>query len=84
MDQTEDLTALAVQIRDAHAAVGAEDEIACVASKRGLEQALVCGDLLIRAKKAAGHGNWLAWLRRECPMISVSTAEAYMLLARHE
>jgi hypothetical protein len=46
-----------------------------------LEHALAAGDALLAAKEAAGHGNWLAWLKRECDL-SEDKAERYMQIAR--
>jgi hypothetical protein len=51
---------------------------------RGMaEHAIRCGELLIQAKRQAGHGNWLPWLSLNCPDISEDTAGRYMKLARN-
>src|SRR5262249_22843249 len=39
------------------------------------------GNLLVDAKRQVGHGEWLDWLRANCPF-SERTAQAYMRLAR--
>jgi hypothetical protein len=46
-----------------------------------IDLAFTVGDELIQAKKDAGHGNWLAWLERECDL-SEDKAERYMRIAR--
>lgn len=49
--------------------------------KRSTAEAIACGRILIQAKKLAGHGGWMTWLKDHAK-ISVSTAERYMHLAR--
>src|SRR5262249_17681705 len=46
------------------------------------QHARVAGQLLIEAKKQVPRGHWLPWLRAECEITSVRTAQAYMQLAR--
>ena len=50
------LTRLAARIRLEH-------EASAIAMKRGLDHAMTAGDLLREAKRLAGHGHWLPWLR---------------------
>ena len=50
--------------------------------QRGLQHAMAAGDLLIKAKRLAGHGNWLSWLRANYVM-SEDTAERYMHIAKN-
>jgi len=72
----DDLGELAAHIQREHEA--------CSASvKRGVEHAKACGYLLNQAKAKLGHGNWLAWLKLECPDINKRTAQSYMRLAAH-
>lgn len=67
---------IAEQIRNAHTR--------CVdAVKVGLDHAKEAGNLLITAKSMIGHGEWLPWLRDNCPEISERTAQAYMRCARN-
>lgn len=40
------------------------------------------GELLIQAKERCEHGEWLPWLKANCPNISERTAQAYMRVAR--
>jgi Protein of unknown function (DUF3102) len=50
--------------------------------KRGIENAITAGNLLIEAKaKLNKHGQWLPWLRANCTM-SERTAQLYMRPAR--
>lgn len=46
-----------------------------------LERAKEAGELLIEAKRLAGHGNWLTWLESNC-RVSASMAEKYVKIAR--
>jgi hypothetical protein len=50
--------------------------------RRVLETAVAIGLDLTRARDLVGHGNFLAWLKREFPG-SERTAQNYMELARH-
>lgn len=46
-----------------------------------LDRAREAGELLIQAKKLAGHGNWLPWLETNCH-VSASMAEKYVKIAK--
>ena len=72
-----DLPALA---RDINAAFRAAQEHA----KTAVECAVEAGTLLLRAKAAVHHGQWLPWLAANCPDIAERTAQAYMRLAREQ
>ena len=71
---TEDLATLAVAINYEHRACAS-------AISAGLEHAIRAGELLIRAKVAVPHGEWLPWLRDRFEG-STRTAQAYMRVAR--
>lgn len=47
----------------------------------GFRDAVRSGAYLLEIKRRVGHGNWLPWLEANFCQ-SVSTAEAYMLLAK--
>ena len=66
---------LAARIRAAHEAAQAG---AC----RVLEDAVRCGELLLEAKRAVGHGRWLPWLA-ENTGIGARQAQNYMRVAQH-
>jgi hypothetical protein len=67
---------IALQINALHAeATRAHESMA--------EYAMQCGELLIKAKAQAGHGNWGCWLAENCPEISQDTAGVYMRLYRN-
>jgi hypothetical protein len=70
-------------IRDLANRIRAEHREVLASTRRGLQHAMACGDLLQRARDEAGHGNWLAWLAANCPEIPERTASQYMRLARH-
>jgi hypothetical protein len=74
------LASLAKQINTYH-------EAAETAYQDALSHAMACGDSLIEAKakvkEKVGHGNWLPWLRENCPVISERTVRLYMQLARN-
>ena len=46
-----------------------------------VKKAAECGLLLIEKKAELGHGNWLPWLAKYCPMISHDTAARYIRTA---
>lgn len=46
-----------------------------------LELAKQAGEMLIEAKRLAGHGNWLSWLETNC-RVSASMVEKYMKIAK--
>lgn len=69
-----DLSALAAEINAAHRAA---QEYA----SKAVERALQAGDLLIKAKSAVQHGQWLPWLAVNCPDIAERTCQQYMKLA---
>lgn len=69
----EDLPALAKAANQTH---GAVEE----AARASLEQARDAGQLLLRAKKAVGHGKWGKWLEKNIKF-SARTARAYMRVA---
>jgi hypothetical protein len=68
------LANLAEQINAAHAA-------ATSALTQGLQHAITTGRLLIEAKKAVPHGEWLSWLAANCT-VSERTSQAYMRVAK--
>jgi hypothetical protein len=67
------LTVLAGRIKAEHAAV-------CDSLKASVRHAMAAGDLLIEAKAALPHGQWLPWLRDHCGF-HLRTAQSYMRLA---
>ena len=71
---TEDLKELAVRINDAHA-------LCKSALSAYAEYAVQAGELLLQAKAAVGHGQWLAWVEAHCTF-SQRTAQVYTQLAR--
>ncbi len=54
-----DLSELAMQIN-------AEGEAAATALTKGFEHAMRAGDLLLRAREAVPHRQWLPWLGANC------------------
>src|SRR5687767_6103104 len=68
------LPVLAELIREAHTSVQ-------MAARLSAERAIEAGQLLIEAKGAVRHGNWLPWLKEHVG-ISDRTARGYMQLAR--
>jgi hypothetical protein len=49
--------------------------------KRSLLDARAAGELLIKAKKQVGHGNWLAWLEKN--LFKERTANNFIRIATH-
>ena len=70
------LTDIAERINVEHGACRA-------AMQRGMEHAFKAGQLLMEAKSGLAHGEWLAWLKENCPDISERTAQRYMRLAEN-
>jgi hypothetical protein len=69
------LDALAAQIN-------AEHEGVCASLRQSLQGAFKCGDLLIKAKRIAGHGNFEDWVHAHCDF-GIRTAQFYMRVARN-
>ena len=67
------LADLSTEINDAHA-------LAMTHAGEAMNNALRCGDLLIKAKATAKHGKWLPWLRQNITF-SERSAQSYMRLA---
>lgn len=74
------MTALALP--DLAQAIEREHQAAHQAARSALEHALECGRLLIQAKAALPHGQWLPWLEANTT-ISARQSQNYMRLHRH-
>jgi hypothetical protein len=72
--QAEDLASLAAQINEKVKAGMAH-------SRQGVQDFRDAGVMLAKAKKLAGHGRWLGWLKKNCPETSERQAQRYMKLA---
>ena len=70
------LEALALAINEEHALA---EQYATMA----IHRARRAGDLMLTAKQRVAHGQWLPWLKANCPTIKDRTARAYMQLARN-
>ena len=68
--------------RDLAGQINDEHDAACRDASSAIDHARRCGLLLIEAKKQQGHGNYLAWLDKNCRQISHSTAQGWVRLAR--
>ena len=68
------LMQLSERVEAAHRAAQAD-------ARSALEHAARCGELLIEAKRAVGHGGWEAWISANCSF-STRTAQGYMRLTR--
>jgi hypothetical protein len=65
-----------------HAAVANREHKECQSMFRNsLEHARTAGEALQAAKDSMKHGEWLKWLKKECPHIPDTTANAYMRVA---
>ncbi len=60
--------------------LNAEHEHFEAALECDLQHAKAAGDLPVQAKALLPHGQWLAWLRENCPC-TARTAQRYMLIA---
>jgi phage N-6-adenine-methyltransferase len=68
-------TTLVTRIQAAH-------EAAQAGARTALENAVLCGELLLQAKDALEHGQWLPWLAANTT-IGVRQAQNYMRVAKH-
>jgi DUF3102 family protein len=50
--------------------------------RKGAACACEAGEILLAAKKLAGHGKWLAWREQHC-RVAETTAQGYMRLAKY-
>jgi hypothetical protein len=66
----------APKIIEAHAAVQGN-------AKTMMEFAILAGELLTKAKKKVPHGQWAAWVEKNCKF-SARTASDYMRMAEHK
>jgi hypothetical protein len=69
------LSTLADEINYEHA-----HALECAVS--AVRRARRAGELLLQAKEQCEHGEWLPWLKANCPRVSERTAQAYMRVAR--
>ena len=76
------MSKLVPQLPDLVTQINAEHAQARSAFRKGLDHAVACGKLLIRAKNSLPHGQWLPWLEEHCPDISERLAQRYMRVAR--
>src|SRR5262249_35839175 len=74
---TDKALSLVPQILTAH-------QEAVTIGKRSLDAAIKCGELLLKAKEAVGHGDWSEWLEKNCHDTKPRTARTYMQLADPE
>ncbi|MEM1186806.1 MAG: DUF3102 domain-containing protein [Planctomycetota bacterium] len=63
-------------------AIQAEHRACCAAASQSLDHAMLCGDLLSKAKAEVPHGQWQAWLADNFPA-SARTAQQYMRLSKN-
>jgi hypothetical protein len=70
------------QLADLAAEINALHEHVVDGARQTLKHAMHAGDLLIKARKAAGYGNWVSWVKANCAF-SHSTSEDYVWAARH-
>jgi hypothetical protein len=67
---------------DLAARIRAEHEAVSEALAESVRHAIAAGELLIEAKAALAHGQWLPWLREQCSL-SERSAQLYMRVARN-
>jgi hypothetical protein len=49
-----------------------------------VERAIAVGAQLLYCKSKVAHGNWVPWVKANCPTISKSTVERWMKLAENK
>lgn len=72
----------ALTLVDIAAEINHEHQHALDAAHSAVRRARRAGELLLEAKDRCEHGDWLPWLKTNCPKISERTAQAYMRVAR--
>ncbi|MGH2947224.1 MAG: hypothetical protein ACRDPC_13385 [Solirubrobacteraceae bacterium] len=77
------LRAFAAKANEEHTAVEAAVGRAKKANAEGVEHAVHAGEILIAAKKAVGHGNWMRWTEENFDG-SHRTVDLYMHLAERK
>jgi hypothetical protein len=63
--------------------IRSEHQATSAALSSAVIHAMAAGDLLIEAKAAVPHGQWLPWLADNCTELSERTVQLYMKLAKH-
>ena len=71
-----------VVVTDLAARINDEHQRAYGMAKEALEHARRCGELLVEAKQAVGHGGWATWLAQNISFTD-RTARRYMALAQN-
>jgi len=71
-----------VKLETVAAEIRAEHRKATASALNALEHAIVAGRLLVQAKGAVVHGEWLPWLAANCPEVSERTAQVYMRVSK--
>lgn len=72
----------ALTLVDIAAEINHEHQHALDAAHSAVRRARRAGELLLEAKERCEHGEWLPWLKANCPRVSERTAQAYMRVAR--
>jgi hypothetical protein len=71
----------ASKINTEYEAILAQDKQMKTMGDNIVRRAIAVGDMLLTVKEAVGHGNWLPWLKTNCPNIEERTAQRWMGLA---
>jgi Protein of unknown function (DUF3102) len=72
---------LAVQIRQEYVAILSEEQ---AGNHKLVDRAIKVGAKLIYCKSKVAHGNWVPWVKANCPDLSKSTVERWMKLAENK
>ena len=84
-DKTGDIDSVATSNRlpEIAARIRSEHQATSAALSSAVIHAMAAGDLLIEAKAAIPHGQWLPWLADNCAHLSARTVQLYCKLAKH-
>jgi hypothetical protein len=63
-----------IHLADLAAQIEREHGFAVSAARNAVEHVVRCGRLLREAKAKLPHGQWLPWLEKHCPSVSIRTA----------
>jgi hypothetical protein len=75
------LAELASKINSEYASIIKADKDVMAANHNIVERGIILGQILNEAKDKVAHGEWLPWLKLNCPEIPERTAQRYMYLS---
>lgn len=81
-ENSENIATLAKRITECHQSAIQLDKNCMEKGKAAIKAAIDCGLALMDAKEQMKHGQWLPWLKKNCPTIQEREARRYMQLSK--